>query len=205
MRRIASVVAVVLLAITCTPGAGKAASTPEAAVRDFYATLLQAMKGGASLGERGRYDALAPAIRRDFDLSAMAHMAVGPRWAQFSSAQQQQVTEAFARYTIATYAGNFNSYSGEKLEVTGQRTTPFGTIVDTHIVRSNGSPVSIDYRMRRNGDNWQIADVYLTGTVSQVATLRSQFSAVLADQGVSGLIDTLNRKTEMLVASSSGS
>ena len=36
--------------------------------------------------------------------------------------QRQQVTDAFARYTIATWAGRFSKDKGEKLQVTGQLT-----------------------------------------------------------------------------------
>lgn len=205
MRRFIGLCLALLMASALAPGAARAAGTPEDTIRGFYATLLDTMKHATELGQKGRYNALAPAIRRSFDLTSMAHMSVGPSWARFSAAQQQDVTDALARYTIATYADRFDGYSGEKLEVTGDRATPFGTIVQSRIVKSNGEPVSIDYLMRRNGDNWQIADVYLTGTVSQVATLRSQFASVLAQQGVEGLVSALNRKAEMLVASSSGS
>ena len=53
-------------------GSARAASDPAATIRDFYATLTQTMKNGPQLGEKGRYDALAPAIRQSFDLGAMA-------------------------------------------------------------------------------------------------------------------------------------
>jgi len=55
--------------------------------------------------------------------------------------------------------------------------------------------------MLQNGDLWQVADIYLTGTISELATLRSQFTSVLAREGVDGLIATLNRKTDMIVTS----
>jgi phospholipid transport system substrate-binding protein len=145
---------------------------------------------------------LAPTIHRSFDLTYMARLAVGPRWAKLSPEEQQKVTQAFERYTDATYADRFDSYSGEKLEVTGTRNTPSGPIVQSRIVQSNGKPVALDYLMRKNGDTWQIADVYLDGTVSQLASLRSQFSAVLAREGVDGLIAALDRKTETIVAKS---
>jgi phospholipid transport system substrate-binding protein len=203
MRRLFSLVAAIVLTLTIASGAARAAATPEATVRNFYATLLEAMKKGPALGEKGRYDMLAPAIRSSFDLRTMAHLAVGLSWAHFSPTEQEQVTDAFARYTIATYADNFSRFSGENFVVKGARKTPYGTIVNSQIVKSNGEPVSIDYLMHQNGDDWQIADVYLTGTVSQVATLRAQFSGVLAEQGVQGLVATLNHKAEMLVASSS--
>jgi phospholipid transport system substrate-binding protein len=202
MRRLTTLAFAALAILTlATNVAGAATDTPQATIRDFYASLLQTMKRGAALGERGRYDALAPAIRQSFDLRTMAQMSVGLSWARFSPDEQQLVTDAFARYTIATYADRFNGYSGQKFEVIGQRSTPYGTIVESRLVRSSGEPVSIDYLMRQNGEHWQIADVYLTGAISQVATLRSQFSAVLGQSGVKGLVDTLNRKADMLVAS----
>src|SRR5262249_27848034 len=92
------------------------------------------------------------------------------------------------------YAGRFDSYSGEKFQVRGVEPTSSGTIVQSEIVKSDGAPVSINYLTHENGGAWQIADVYLTGTNSQLTTLRSQFTTVLARQGVDGLIATLNEK-----------
>jgi phospholipid transport system substrate-binding protein len=205
MRRLAGLVSALLLTVALISSHARAATGPEDTVRGFYATLLDTMRRAPELGEKGRYDELAPVIRRSFDLPAMARLAVGPSWASFTQQQQQRVTDAFARYTIATYADRFNGYSGEKLEVTGQQTGPYGTLVDSQIVQSDGTPVHINYLMRRNADSWQITDVYLTGTISQLASLRSQFSAVLAREGVDGLVATLNRKAETLVANASAS
>ena len=54
--------------------------------------------------------------------------------------------------------------------------------------------------MRQNGGVWQIADVYLDGTISELATRRSEFAAILRTQGINGLIETLNAKAGTLVA-----
>jgi phospholipid transport system substrate-binding protein len=200
MRRMVSLCVALYVGVALLPSQARAAAGPEDTVRSFYSTLLATMHRGPELGQDGRYQALAPAIRQSFDLAAMTRLAVGPAWSRLSPAQQASVTEAFARYTIATYADRFAAYSGEKLEVTGAQTTPYGAIVDSRIVAANGSPVSINYLMRHDGDDWQVADVYLAGTVSQVATLRAQFSAVLARDGVDGLVAELNRKAQTLVA-----
>ena len=52
--------------------------------------------------------------------------------------------------------------------------------------------------MRRNGDAWVISDIYLDSAISEVATRRSEFGAILKSQGVEGLIAALNRKADML-------
>jgi phospholipid transport system substrate-binding protein len=79
---------------------------------------------------------------------------------------------------------------------------PYGpaTLVETRIVKSDGDPVAINYLMRRNGDVWQIADVYLTGTISELATRRSEFTSILRSQGIDGLIAALNRKAGSIVS-----
>jgi phospholipid transport system substrate-binding protein len=185
----------------CAIGAGsaRAATEPTTTIKGFYDTLTQTMQRGPQLGEKGRYDALAPTIRQSFDLTNMAQMAVGPSWAKLSPPERQQVTDAFARYTIATYADEFGRHKSEKLAVTGERKMPYGTIVETQVVQPDGDQTSVNYLMRQNGTEWQVADIYLQGTISQVANLRSQFGAVLLRGGAPALIDALNDKTARLV------
>jgi phospholipid transport system substrate-binding protein len=183
------------------PVAGRAESADAAdSVRAFYDVLLSTMRNGAELGQRGRYAKLEPVILAVFDIPYMTRMAVGPSWAATPELKQHQIAEAFGRYITASWADRFDSYSGEKLEVMGAQAYAAGALVHTHIVKSNGEPVAIDYLMRRNGDAWQIADVYLTGTISELATWRAEFSSVLRGQGIDGLIAVLNRRAGMMVS-----
>ncbi|MGC1886512.1 MAG: ABC transporter substrate-binding protein, partial [Stellaceae bacterium] len=115
-----------------------------------------------------------------------------------SEAQRRQLTESFGRYISAIYADRFDSYAGQKLQVTGEQPNPAGVMVKSEIVKANGEPVKVDYMMRRNGDGWLISDVYLDGAISEVATRRSEFAAILKNDGIDGLIAALNRKADML-------
>ena len=71
-------------------------------------------------------------------------------------------------------------------------------MVHSQIVKANGEPVKVDYLMRKNGDSWLIADIYLDGAISEVATRRSEFAAILRNEGIDGLIAALNRKADAL-------
>ena len=198
--RIASGALAMLLiaAIFTVSAAAGPATNPQDGVRGFYDVLLITMKDGRTLGQSGRYTRLGPVVAQLFDVPLMARFAVGSSWANLNDAQQRQVSEAFAHYITATYADRFDSYSGEQLEVTGQQ--PYGAevIVETKIIKSKGDTVSLNYRMRQNAGSWQIADVYLDGTISQLATQRSEFHSVLQRDGVDGLIIALNRKVDLL-------
>jgi phospholipid transport system substrate-binding protein len=167
-------------------------------VQGLYDALLGTMKNSRVLGQSGRFTQLEPVIRRTFDIPWMTRLSVGASWASLSEAQRQQVTESFGRYISAIYADRFDSYAGQKLQVTGEQPNPAGVMVRSQIVKANGEPVKIDYMMRRNGDGWLISDIYLDSAISEVATRRSEFAAILRTEGVDGLIAALNRKADML-------
>jgi phospholipid transport system substrate-binding protein len=169
-------------------------------VQGLYDALLSTMKNGQTLGQSGRFAQLEPVIRRTFDIPSMARLSVGSSWASLTDAQRQQVTESFGRYISAIYADRFDSYAGQKLQVTGEQPVVAGIMVRSQIVKANGEPVNVDYMMRRNGDSWLISDIYLEGAISEVATRRSEFAAILKSQGIDGLIAALNRKADILTA-----
>src|SRR5438105_12679378 len=174
-------------------------------VRGLYDTLLNTMKNGRILGQSGRFAKLEPVIRRSFDIPAMARLSVGPSWAGLNETQRQQVTESFGRYISAIYADRFDSYAGQRLEVTGEQPAPSGVMVQSQIIKASGEPVKVDYMMRRSGDNWLISDIYLDGAISEVATRRSEFAAILKAEGIDGLIAALNRKTSLLTSGTASS
>lgn len=171
-----------------------AAAGPQESVRAFYGVLLSNMRDGRMLGETGRYSRLAPVVDRTFDIPSMTRLALGPIWGSLGPAQQQELIAAFAHYVAATYADQFDAYSGEQLEVTGER--PYGTdlMVQTRIVKADGETTRLDYLIRQG----RISDVYLDGTISQLAVHRSEFHSILRQQGVDGLVAALNQKVDLL-------
>ena len=169
-------------------------------VQDLYDALLSTMKNGRTLGQNGRFTQLEPIIRRTFDIASMVRLSVGSSWASLTDAQRQQMAESFGRYISAIYADRFDSYAGQKLQVTGEQPNAVGVMVRSQIVKANGELVKVDYMMRRNGDSWLISDIYLDGAISEVATRCSEFAAILKSQGIDGLIAALNRKADILTA-----
>ena len=75
-------------------------------------------------------------------------------------------------------------------------------MVKSQIIKASGEPVNVDYLTRQSGEAWLIFGIYLEGAISEVATRRSEFAAILKNDGIDGLITALNRKADMLTGTS---
>src|SRR5262249_13054304 len=183
-----------------------AAATASDTVRSFYQTLQYNMQNGPRLGQQGRVARLAPVVPRVFNIPYMTQLAIGSTaWATLPDQQRQQVMQAFDRYVTAVYAERFDKYSGEQLQVIGEQPTAYGTLVKTQIVKADGERVTLNYLMVNGSGGPQVGDVYLSGTISELAAKRADFSSTLRSQGVPGLIAALNNKALTLAPALSGS
>ncbi len=179
--------------LAAPPGPG-----PSQLVQNLYAELLDTMQHAAALGAKGRYQKLEPTVFKTYDVPFMAKLTIGPSWAALPTDKKQQAAKAYGRYITAVYASQFDGYSGEKLEVLGEQKIRRGTLVKSRIVKSNGEPVTLNYMVHDNEIGWQIRDVYETGTISQLAVQRSDFTQILRSGGIDGLIAALNKKADDL-------
>jgi phospholipid transport system substrate-binding protein len=182
------------------------AATASDTVRSFYQTLQYNMQNGPSLGQQGRVARLAPVVPRVFDIPYMTRLAVGSTaWTTLPDQQRQQVMQAFEHYVTAIYSERFDKYSGERLDVIGEQPTGYGTLVKTQIVKADGESVTLNYLMVNGSGGPQVGDVYLSGTISELAARRADFSSTVRTQGVPGLIAALNKKALTLAPALSGS
>ena len=198
----AIVVALAAALLSASPGfAWASAPADPAAIRvdAFDHALIDVMKGGSSLGVKGRAHKLAPAVDAAFDMATMTRGAVGLKWAELPAAQRDALTVAFTRLSVASYAHNFDSFDGERfdldptVQIHGQ-----DKIVQCKLVPSHEKPVSLLYRMRQGSGGWKIIDVYYDG-VSQLTTRRADFAQPLATGGAEGLLRHLDALTEKLL------
>jgi phospholipid transport system substrate-binding protein len=168
-------------------------------VERFHAALIGVMHDAQRLGVRGRFDRLAPVMAQSFDLAAMTRIAVGPPWTGFTPADQAALTEAFTRWSIATYAARFDGFSGESFTTTATQTQPNGdALVRTRLNRTGGQePVVLSYLLRGNPP--RIVDIYLTGTISELASRRAEFTALIREGGAQRVIQELQGRSARLL------
>lgn len=182
----------------------RAADTAIPLITRLNEALLSTMQSAESLGYEGRYKKLAPVIESTFDLGFMTRYSAGRHWRQLTDAQKKTLTEAFARLTIATYAHRFDGYSGEKFVVISEQTPREGNrLVLTELIKSDGEAIKLNYLLRQTKDGWRVIDIFLRGTISELATKRSEYSSTLGNQGFDGLMAIFEQKIAGLQAAKS--
>jgi phospholipid transport system substrate-binding protein len=164
-------------------------------VDQLYGVLIECLKNADALGLEGRRAKIAPAVEAGYDLPFMAEKILGRHWSTLDEADHQRWTEAFGRLTVATYAERMTGYTGQVFEVLKVEPSQHETaVVYTQVVTPKVAPIAINYRMRRDGDGWRIIDVYLNGTVSELALRRSEYAAVLQRDGFEKLVASIDEK-----------
>jgi phospholipid transport system substrate-binding protein len=176
-----------------------AIDSPQLVIENFHAGLLYIMKNAKELGFQGRTDRLKPLMQETFDLEFMASKSVGRHWRQLSDEDKQRWVVIFSQFTTANYAGRFTGYTGEEFVTVDVEDAPRGTqVVLTKIVVPSEDDVQLNYRMIERDGSWKVIDVFLNGTVSELALRRSEYSSALKSSGFDQLVASVETKIEDL-------
>jgi phospholipid transport system substrate-binding protein len=179
--------------------------SPSARIEGLHAALLEVMKNAAALGYGGREEKLRKVVPGYFDVVFMARKSLGSHWRKADASARQRYLDAFTRFMVANYAGRFDGFSGQTFETTGEEPAQRDTVVVKTILRNPaGEDVELNYRMREVDGVWKVIDVYLDGTVSELALRRSEFVSIVKREDIEGLIVALDAKIEKLAKDGEG-
>jgi phospholipid transport system substrate-binding protein len=171
---------------------------PEELVKKITDDVMSAIQSDKQLAAGDRQKALKLAeekILPHVDFEGAARLAVGRSWNGASAEQKKQLTDEFRRMLVRTYSSAVSAYQGQTMKVLPVRMKPSDTevTVRNHYNRPGAKPVQIDYSMRKADGGWKIYDIVVEG-VSLVLTYRSEFDAVVKQEGIDGLIKRLAQK-----------
>ena len=90
------------------------------------------------------------------DFEKMTRTAVGPQWRQATASQRQQLQDGFRSLLTRVYSGAFSSVKDYKAELVPSRAAASSTpIIQTRMVSKTDKPISVEYRMQREGNTWK--------------------------------------------------
>jgi phospholipid transport system substrate-binding protein len=174
---------------------------PTAVVQRLNDALLATLKDGESLGYRGRFERLQPVMSETFDLRLMAEKSLGRHWQDLRPAERARWRDLFAEFTVANYAANFDRFTGQQFENLGEEPSVNDTVfVKTKVISPGADDVVLRYRVQKTDGRWRIVDVFLKGTVSELALRRSDYSSLLEREGFDALTKAMRGKIDDLAA-----
>ncbi|MEO3434333.1 ABC transporter substrate-binding protein [Inquilinus sp. CAU 1745] len=181
MKKLAKIAALLLMV-----SAAPAAAADDQGARDFIAELgdqtIEILRQ-PDLDAEQSVAQFREVFREGFDVPTVARFVLGRYWNVATPEQQQEYLQLFEQMVLETYARRFVEYSGETFTVTGAR--PAGesdVMVESRIVRPDGPPVNVAWRVREREDGFQIIDVVVEG-VSMSVTQRNEFASVIQRNG----------------------
>ena len=167
--------------------AGEASDT----VAQLQETILKIMKGGKEWGYKGRYEIITPVVDKTHDLPVIARITVGRHWKKMTPEEQVKFANTFNELTHSTYAGRFNSYSGEEFSLISEKSVKRNRkLVQTRFVKADGEEIRFNYILHQTNDQWKIINIIVNG-VSDLALKRTEYSSIFKKNGYPSLIEKL--------------
>lgn len=131
------------------------------------------------------------------DFEKTTRLATGRHWREATPQQRSNLVDAFKNTLIRTYSGSLSNVDKlSAIQVGPFRGDPQANdvVVRSTITQKNGPAVNVDYRMENTPKGWQIYDLNVEG-IWLIQNYRNQFSQVITQDGIDGLIKKLNDQT----------
>jgi len=175
---------------------------PDQLVKTVTLEVIDLIKGDKEIqaGNRAKLVQLIDAkVLPHFNFSAMTALAMGQSWNKSNPDQKKRLTEEFRTLLVRTYASALAAYSEQKFDFRPLRAKPSDTdvTVQVRVLQPGSQPVPIDYSMEKTASGWKVYDV-MVGGVSLVANYRTEFSNVVRESGIDGLVKNLSSKNRSL-------
>ena len=135
-------------------------------------------------------------VKSSYDLEKMGKIIIGVDWKKMDTKTQKEFINVFNRFISVNYFRRFNKVN--ELGFEHQKVT---VIRDKFklarvILTADNEKFKIDYLLGFKNEKWKIFDVLLDGSISEVATKKSDFKKIIKEEGVNGLVKNLHIRNQ---------
>jgi phospholipid transport system substrate-binding protein len=135
------------------------------------------------------------AVDERFDWEEMARRSLATHWAKRTAEERKEFVRLFADLLERTYMRKVEDYSGEKVLYEGETKDGDYVKVKVKIVTKKNKDIPVEYRLKKEGNDWFIYDVSIEG-VSLVNNYRTQFNNIIVQSSYENLVKKLRDKVE---------
>ena len=153
-----------------------------------------ALKDPSKAKERRKL--IRSAVDERFDWDEMARRSLATHWAKRTAEERKEFVRLFADLLERTYMKKVEDYSGEKVLYGEETKDGDHARVKIRIVTKKNKDIPVEYRLKKEGNDWLIYDVSIEG-VSLVNNYRTQFNSIILQSSYENLVKRLKDKVEL--------
>jgi len=136
-------------------------------------------------------------VKNSYDLEKMGKMIIGVKWKKVEIKMQKEFIDVFKRFISVNYLRRFNKINDLDFEHQSVRVIEDKFRLAGVILIADNERIKIDYLLGFKNDRWKIFDVLLDGSISEIATKKSDFKKIINEEGLSGLIKNLRVRNQL--------
>lgn len=133
-----------------------------------------------------------------FNFTRMTQLALARDWRQANAAQQKVLTDEFRLLLVRTYSKALTEYKNQTIDFKpfAAKAGETDVRVRTEIKQSGaGKNIELDYFLEKSAGGWKVYDIEVGG-ISLVTNYRDSFAAEVRNNGIDGLIKSLQAKNK---------
>jgi len=178
-------------------------TAPDALIKMVVTEVMATVKADPDI-QKGNIPKIVDLVEKKIvpytDMRRTTEMAMGPNWKKASPEQQAQLTSEFKNLLIRTYSGALSQLRDQTVQFKALRASPDDKeVVVKTVVLGRGDPVPLDYRLEKTANGWKVYDMNIMG-VWLVEAYRNQFSNIISQNGIEGLVKFLQDRNKQLAS-----
>ena len=139
-------------------------------------------------------------IQNTYRVEKMLSLIIGKEWKNVSIKKKTKLVNIFTEYISKNYIRRFRQinkpvFMTNEVKDVGKNYK----MVRAQLIVAN-EKVSINYLLSEINGYWRIFDVLLAGSVSEIATKKSEFSSFILESNVDLLIEAIKKKNKTLLS-----
>ena len=137
-------------------------------------------------------------VKNTYNAEKMIAKIIGDTWKKTNNKDQQEIVFIFQEYIAKNYFKRFKKISSPIFKYKESKKINEKLMLIKTILVVDKEEVSINYLLIFDKNQWRIFDVLLAGSISEIATKKSEFSSFIRDGKISPLIDALKKQNSVL-------
>ena len=137
-------------------------------------------------------------VESSYNVEKMISAIIGGRWKNISDQNKDRLQKSFRKYIAKNYISQFKKIKNPEFRnIEEKKIGEKYWLINSKLILTN-EEIKIDYLLTFENDQWKIFDILLAGSISEIATKKSEFQKHLADGNYEVLIKKLeNTKNEI--------